>query len=426
MFKFSNEKITFEWNELTDAGMGRKLSYEGKELNFISENYFEIPDFSSIPIPHRERRQLSFNPHRGDIIFSPKAKELFEDVLNATKQIYENKEYQQKYNNTELRRVGSLLCATLFESLAGFWEQMLLSQNLDRLGISFWRQILDIVNNWQENNDGIFIHKGTPYYFLAENYFLVGDLDSAFTYLHNALKIDEQTWQWEREGHVGAYSLSKMIDDPYTQMNYLTKNHRKQLDGFIKKFNSEFGDLTLEEVSNKFLKNEEKYHIISYFFVFTFHSIIHHMHNLKLETPENYFSKVRSLDMIFNLCLIIDDILKNRFLDSFPDDKKYISNGIHEYCKKFNFDYMTFQKNWKQERKFDRTNPNKTIQLLLQKEEKYEGNSLPKEVFTLMLAHYCRNIGAHSLNENSFFVTQYQKIIDELMMGLFLAIKSID
>lgn len=425
MFEFSNEKISFVWNEQTDSGMGRKLIYKKNELNFIDGKYFEIPDFSSIPISNK-RRQLSFDPHRSDIIISTSAKTLFEDVLNATKQICLNEEYQQKYSEKELRRIGSLLCATLFESLAGFWEQMLLSQNLDRLGISFWRQILDIVNNWQEKNNGIFIHKGTLYYFLAENYFLVGDLDSAFTYLHNALKIDEQTWQWEREGHIGAYSLSKMIDDPYTQMNYLTKEHRNQLDEFVKKFNSEFGDLSVEEISNKFLKNEEKYNIAGYFFVFTFQSLIHHKQNLKLESPENYFSKVRSLDMIFNLCLIIDDILKNRFLDRAPNEEKYISNGIHEYCKKFNFDYMTFQKKWRQEGKFDRMNPDKTIPLLLQKEEKYEGIPLRKEVYTLMLAHYCRNIGAHSLNENSFFVTQYQKIIDELMMGLFLAIKSIN
>ena len=407
MFKFSNEKITFEWNELTDAGMGRKLSYEGNELNFIGGNYFEIPDFSSIPISNK-RRYLSFDPRRSEILISPRAKILFEDVLNATKQIYQNEEYQQKYDKKELRRVGSLLCATLFESLAGFWEQMLLSQNLDMLGISFWRQILDIVNNWQEHNDGIFIHKGTPYYFLAENYFLVGDLDSAFTYLHNALKIDEQTWQWERDGHVGAYSLAKMIDDSYTQMNYLTKRHRKQLSEFIEKFNSEFGDLTIEEISDKFLKNENKYHIAGYFFAFTFHSLILHKYNLKLETPENYFSKVRSLDMIFNLCLIIDDILKNRFLEKHDDENKYISNGIHEYCKKFPFDYMTLQKDWKKEGKFDRSNPNKTIPLLLEKKEKYGGNLLPKEVYTFMMAHYCRNIGAHSLNEDSIFVTYYQ------------------
>lgn len=426
MFEFSNEKITFEWNEQTDAGMGRKLIYEGSELNFIGGNYFEIPDFSSIPISNM-RRRLSFDPQRSNVVISTRAKTIFQDVLDATKQIYQNESYQRKYDEKNLRRIGSLLCASLFESLAGFWEQMLLSQNLDRLGISFWRQILDFVNNWQEHNDGVFIHKGTPYYFLAENYFLVGDLDSAFTYLHNALKIDEQTWQWEREGHVGAYSLSKMIDDPYTQMNYLTKKHRNQLDEFIRKFNSEFGDLTLEEISNKFLKNELKYHIAGYFFVFTFHSLIHYKNNLKLETPENYFSKLRNLDMIFNLCLIIDDILRNRFLEGYSDDKKYISNGIHEYClRKFNFDYQTFQKEWKHLEKFDRSNPDKTIPLLLEKREEYNGNVLPKEVYTLMLAHYCRNIGAHSLNENSIFVTNYEKIINELMMALFLSIKSIN
>ena len=96
MFKFSNEKITFEWNELTDAGMGRKLIYEEKELNFIGGDYFGIPDFSSIPISN-ERRKLSFDPHRSDIVISARAKILFEDVLNATKQIYLNKKYQQKY-----------------------------------------------------------------------------------------------------------------------------------------------------------------------------------------------------------------------------------------------------------------------------------------------------------------------------------------
>jgi len=424
MFEFSNEKIEFVWNELSDDGMARKLSYEGEVLDFIGKNYFGIPDHSSIPIPHKERRKLSFDPSRSEIKISSEAKVLFEEVLNATKQICENNEYQQRYTEKELQRIGSLLCATLFESLAGFWEQMLLSQNLDRLGISFWRQILDIVNKWQKNNGDIFIHKGTPYYFLAENYFLVGDLDSAFTYLHNALKIDQQTWQWEQEGHIGAYSLSKMIDDPYTQMNRLSKEHHVHLNKFIKKFNSEFGDLTLEEISNKFLKNEEKFNIVGYFFVFTFYSIIHYQKNLQLETPENYFSKVRSLDMIFNLCLIIDEVFKNRFIENSSDDN-YISNGIHEYCKKFHFDYLTFQKRWKIEGKFDRNRPENTIPLLLEKTEKYEGNLLPKEVYTLMLAHYCRNIGAHSLNENSFFVTHYEKIINELMMALFLAIKSL-
>lgn len=414
------------WDEKSDSSASRQLLYRESTVNFLENGYFRIPNVSAVPIGY-ERKRISFDPRRCIVDISEETKKICTDVFDTAKKIHEDPECKQKFGEKGLRRPESLLCASLFEALAGYWEQILLSQNLDLLGVNFWRQILDITQNWQSDNDNFFIHKGTPYYFLAENYFLLGDIDSAFTYLHNALKIDEQTWQWEQEGHIGAYSLAKMINDRRTQMNYVTLGLQKELEFFIKKFNENYYDISLDEIENKFLKNENQYHILGYFFTFTFHTIVHNKKNVKLETHENYFSKIRNLDIIFNICLISDKILYHCYLTNSLPDEKYISNGIQEYfLQNYSFDYIRLYNDWKHQRKFDQADPDKTIRMLLTKQERYGNQTLRKDVYPMMLLHYCRNLGAHSLNEKNIFVTNYDDILEELMMALFLCIKSIN
>jgi len=214
-----------------------------------------------------------------------------------------------------------------------------------------------------------------------------------------------------------------MINDRRTQMNYVTLGLKTELEFFIKKFNEKYDDISLDEIENKFLKNENQFHILGYFFTYTFHTIVHNKRNVKLETHENYFSKLRNLDIIFNLCLIADKILFNPYLTN-SSGNQYISDGINAYFQP-NFDYGRLIRHWFRNNKFDSTDPDRIIQMLLEKNETYEGNTLPNEVYTMSMLHYCRNLGAHSLNEQSIFVTNYDDILEELMLGLFLCIKQI-
>lgn len=405
MFEYKTERVSFVCHESNDVT--RQLLLDGKKLDFVNSDYFTIKENSD-----------PFDPNRGEIDFSPDITNICHEIFNTIKKMHTEKIDRRYY---------SLLASSLFESLASYWKWKLLARNLDRIGIRFWRKILHITKEWQKENQSIFIHTGTPYYFLAENYFMVGDLDSAFTYLHNALKIDEQTWQWNYEGHIGAYSLAKLIDDGRTQMNYLSIDRRNELNKYILQFSKQYKPFTIEEFDRKFLKNERDYHFLGYFFTYTFHVIVHNQRNAVLETSENYFSKLRTLDILFNLCLIIDKILENIFLKNESDpNKRTISFGIAELCKNRQWvNSYKFMKFLEETEILDKNYTEKNIPILLSKNEQYEGRSVEKEVFTMLLVYYLRNYGAHNLNEMSIFVEKYDEIVNELMMALFLSVDAI-
>lgn len=403
MFEYTHNGISFKCHETMDGN--KALLFNGQPLNFLDGEYFSFQD----PV-------LPFNANKDEIEFSPEIKEICFKFFDTVKKMYEDGVDE---------RPSSILVATLFEKFAGYWKHTLLCHHREKIGIKFWKTVLGYVNEWKLDNPDIFIHTGTPYYFLSENYFLVGDYDSAFTYLHNAIQIDKQSWQWNYEGHIGAYSLAKMIDDPRTQMNYFTQDIRTELIKYLEEFNSEYDCLTINEFDNKFLKNEDKYDVIGYFFTATFYTIIHNQRNSRLETNENYFSKVRSLDMIFNLCIIIDKILQKRFFQ-----ETEIADIFQGISKLFEINqwvnYRELNLNWKNQGKFDESKPEISIPLFLQKQEKYSNQDLPKGVFVMLLSHYCRNLGAHTLNDKSVFVENHEKIINDLMMALFYCVKSIN
>jgi len=402
MFEYNYNKINFKCHETMDGN--KILLYDGHPLNFLDGNYFSFQDPT-----------LPFNENKNDIEFSPEIKEICFMFFDTVKKMYEDGIEE---------RPSSILVATLFEKFAGYWKNTLLCHHREKIGIKFWKKVLGYVKEWKLNNPNVFIHTGTPYYFLSENYFLLGDYDSAFTYLHNAIQIDKQSWQWNYEGHIGAYSLAKMIDDPRTQMNYLTQNIRIELNKYIEKFNNEYDSFTIHEFDRKFLKNEDKYDVIGYFFTVTFYTIIHNHRNSILETNENYFSKVRSLDMIFNLCIIIDKILKKRFFRE--NESSDISQGITKLFETNQWiNYRELNLNWKNQGKFNESKPEISIPIFLTKQERYGDNTLPKGAYVLLLAHYCRNLGAHTLNDKSVFVEKHDEIVNDLMMALFCGVKSI-
>jgi len=407
VFEYKTERVSFVCHETSD--LIRQLLFDGKTLDFVNGNYFTIKEDNNDP----------FDPNRDRIEFSPEIECICYEIFNTIKKMHDDRVDRRYY---------SLLAASLFELLASYWTRKLLARNLDRIGIRFWRKILRLTKEWQEKNPSIFIHIGTPYYFLAENYFMVGDLDSAFVYLHNALKIDEQTWQWNYEGHIGAYSLAKLIDDRRTQMNYLSLSIRDELSKYILQFSKQYKPFTIEEFDSKFLKNEKDYHFLGYFFTYTFHVIVHNQRNAVLETSENYFSKLRTLDILFNLCLIVDKILENIFLKNESDpNKRTISYGISHLCDQKRWvNSYEFMKSLEQKGILDKNDAEKSIPVLLSKTEQYDGKNVEMGVFTLLLSHHLRNYGAHNLNERSIIVEKYDEIVNELMMALFLAVDAIN
>lgn len=406
MFEYNHDGIYFRCHE--DIDSDRELKIDGEIPNFITSNYFKYAESGNDP----------FNPVRDEILFDSSIEGICFRIFDTIKKMYDE-------NIPE--RYSSLLVARFFETFAGYWSRILLAKNHDRVGIIFWRKVLTIVKKWKEKNPEVFIHTGTPYFFLAENYLMVGDLDSAFSYLHDANYIDQQSWQWGRHDHMGSYCLAKLLNKEGSQMNYIVRDLRNELGLYIALYNKTDSSFTIEDFDNRFLRNENELLDVGYFFTYNFFSVIQNKRNKELELEDNAFSKLRSLDIIFNLCLIIDKILYNTYLKDESDiSKTTISYGVEKLCqeKDWSNSYQLI-KFWEQEGKFDKVHPENLIPLLLEKNEIFENKQVENEVFTMILVHILRNYGAHNLNNEDIILQRYDEIITELMMALFISVSTI-
>jgi hypothetical protein len=58
----------------------------------------------------------------------------------------------------------------LFEAFADYWVEKILKYSKELVGIQFWHEILAVTKEWEDKH-GTRIHKGTPYFFLAEKFY---------------------------------------------------------------------------------------------------------------------------------------------------------------------------------------------------------------------------------------------------------------
>jgi hypothetical protein len=298
------------------------------------------------------------------------------------------------------------------------------------VGIEFWREILVITKDW-EYKSGTTLHKGTLYFFLAETYLLTGDRDTGFLYLYNAIEEDKilaefaPSLKYPRESP--AYLTATMRRDG-NQMNYLVEQWRDMLNKYIEKFNRLFNrNFKLkEDFDSKFLSNEALSNVV-YFFVFNFiylYEIIQYHTERKL--LENDFSRLKILDLIFNLCLVIDETLKNTqstIENETLSPSHKIPDGIKWLCGHEKWiDETHLQDFWKGNLNVATDEPNNVIPKLFSENEKCNGNPVRNEVFTLLIAYNLRNYGGHNINQQYVLTLKFDEIIERLFMSLFLCL----
>jgi hypothetical protein len=189
----------------------------------------------------------------------------------------------------------------LFERLADYWSLDLLKNGKDMTGISFWQAILEITKKWENSNiNGVKIHKGTPYYFLAENYLLVGNRDLAFVYLFSAINEDRNigksvpTLKYPKESP--AFLTATMNKSPYQHMRFIIKRTRNLLNDYITSFHINLpshSSFSLDDFDTKFLENDSLLDIVA-FFVSNFMYLYDFNQATKTENWQNDFSRLRS------------------------------------------------------------------------------------------------------------------------------------
>ncbi len=244
----------------------------------------------------------------------------------------------------------------LYQALTPYWREHLLKKGQDILGIRLWHNILSITDEWERNNRPIRIHKGSLYYFLAENYLLVGDRELAYVYLYNAIEADKKLpkpasffYYYTR---APTYVTAIIKDDKNNHMYPLIAQLRKALQRYIKYYNRKFiRNYSIQHFDLKFLHNPSLSDT-AYFFVFNFLYLFSTCKHTKTKFLKNEFSRLSWLVY----------------------EKRWMKRGSLEVF-------------WSKHLNINKTDPDVIIPQLLQMSAQYRGKPVKKEIFTLLLAY---------------------------------------
>jgi hypothetical protein len=362
----------------------------------------------------------NFNKDSKKIKFVSQIEEICFKIFDAITQI--------KINNGS-KLDAALLGTNLYQSFTSYWN-VLLSKGQDVLGIQLWKNVLSITHKWEEANKPITIHKGTPCFFLAENYLLVGDRDLGFQYLYSALLDDinlaADVQSFNYPACAPSYLTITMRANKDNHLYPLVDQLRKHLDKYIFAYNQEYSkSFTISDFDSKFLENKYLKDIVSYFvlnFLYLFES------NRSTIDKSNEILKLRNLDLIFNICLIIDKTLeqakKNHACVRHP---LYFSDGIK---------WISQRRSWMNEADLtslwgennldlNNSNPDDVIPRLLLKNEYFKNKAVKQEIHDLLVAYKFRNYGGHNIKQQNCLTDKFEDIIQALFSSLFISIESL-
>lgn len=319
--------------------------------------------------------------------------------------------------------LAAYLASYIYQLLAGFWTTKLLKNGLYITGVTFWQEIISITKVWENQNSPITIHKGTPFFFLAHNCLLNGDRDNGFTYLYNALEDDKKLPSLNYPKDAPAYLTAIMSQKPKNFMFPQVIDLRNFLGSFLSKYSTNFSALTIGDFDSKFLENIDLADIAA-FFVYNFKFVYDQTKNTSPSLLENDFSRLKILDLFFNFGLIIDEILRYAASrnGSVPDMMK---ESVARWANsKYNVTQNTFDNligiNGLNLNSLDLDT---TIPILFSNIQN-PTQSIPKEVYIMLVAYKLRNHGGHNLHQQTTLSSNYSEILENLLYSLFLAVQA--
>lgn len=318
-----------------------------------------------------------------------------------------------------------------FNHFKGIWRT-----NLNKysafMEIDLWDHLLAEVINWENNND-YKIHKGTPYYFNAGNYLIVGHYDFAWNYVYKAIEED-RFHGLRRDSNfdyrsLPAYSLATLnIDNPHNYLYQIVLRLSDKINHFISLYDQEYNDnFTFNTFRNKFLNNISDYENEILYFVYLLRILMDKSYLIRhFNLFNNEFAKMRNLNIIFAFCLLLDKIMEKK------TNREYISISSKELIKKLNNNFNnSHTSRLKNLLKWDDTNPipiMNTINFMLQKSvDLYPINNIytpeiNKKIINTILIWFLRNKGAHNLKLENLNTEIFETILQSLFNQLFIII----
>jgi hypothetical protein len=406
------KKIIIKNNKMKKKLNGISIEYEKINLSYKDSNniiiypQIRIKKFLIDDLPFMNFFSTWNNPSGNQIIIPSNIASSSERIFNFISSI-----------NDPLLSRG--VADNYFENFTILWQN-LLKDNKHILGISLWLKVLDLIWEWELRSKKE-IHKGTPYFFLGSTLLMAGDLDKALLFISNAIEEDKRfskkLGKQDFYKNLPAYLFSTMdTSNPNNFLFGFTTLFKSKLQENLDKYNKIFKrKFYFSEFDKRFLRNDlvepEKY-----FFVYTFASIINTNYKLKEKLKSNSFSKLKNVNSLFNLCLIIDNTLFEKITEEF------ISGKIKEICNsKFNFskkDCQLLYNNLDFKNNFEQA-----VKNCLSLKYNFKGSPVKKEILTLILLWGIRNYGGHQVIEKELFSKKFDKLLQSVLNAFFLSLE---
>lgn len=299
-----------------------------------------------------------------------------------------------------------------FTNFSVIWRNLLASGQHDAAE-HIWQMALRPALNWESQNKGRFIHKGTPFYFWGMTSILRGDLDTGFSLIHQSVDEDCRT------------SAVKFPDTPgfaFATLNYTKTDQAfrdwvvfqaKKLAETIQSYCGLYGkSLTLDDFQKRFLINPPNMDTI-FLFVYTL-ARLNHLQDVPNYALSSGFAGQLEMNLLFDLTLVLDAAVKakNAAHWKFIDHVVYLSNiaglGISEdKFKEINGEFNN---------DFDLT-----LATILNGGFKFKDGSLLTGISNdIAVAYGLRNRAAHNISSASTIWKEFGSIKQKLFNALFL------
>ncbi len=288
--------------------------------------------------------------------------------------------------------------------------------------IQLWRKLILRTREWEEKNQK-HIHKGSPYAFIAFTYLLVGDVDSGFSYIYNAIEDDvelnkvcpELNYPFEAP----VYRTASLSSNTANIMAALVMEIRSELEKYLNEYQKLFkSKLSMGEFDKLFLQNPV-FETIKYYFVFSYWAIFEFRRKVAIKLMQNDFSKLKNADWFFALCLVID-----KLLHSHP---KYTGNTIGPEIENYAVfkGFMTKNdfNNLKNNENIPNGDPDRIIPKLLPMNLQYNRVPVRKEILNLFIAWNLRNFAGHNIQTQDVIVSHFEDILKALLFDIFLIVE---
>jgi hypothetical protein len=300
-----------------------------------------------------------------------------------------------------------------FNNFSSLWS-LLLQLQQPLLARSIWPWALRPVLALEQAGQGPF-HKGTPYYFWGMTSLLVADYEGAYLLLHRAFEEDIRTHGTTTPDTPGFFLLTLNDERVDQALAPWVRQQASAVDARLGSYRSfSARTLTLANFRSRFLSLPEMRHAVNmYCYAMARAS---RFLTLPPQLWEGPFPSQIAFDTIFDLCLVVDEVLAAKFTGDWRFN--YLATSLSSIGSLGLSGSDLAEVN----NAFDDLKP--TLHALNAGTFALRSGQLVSGLgSSLGITYGCRNRGAHTLASAGLAASDYDRMVSHINNALFLAVE---